>query len=184
MLLIERLFSASPKEPKKTCFQWCSNLDKQISALRKMTRLSVVLFVHVIFCVLINKSAGFVSQLLGNYLTDGEYQNQSFCETKVCMLDAGRLIYSASHDSSSIDPCNDFKTFAMGEFFKYRVPNARYTSTSFLNDVKLQYQEKQKRNLKKPIQPNEPKYFKVTKNFFQKCINSRNLEKIQDFNCY
>lgn len=114
----------------------------------------------------------FATDLLGNFLSDNEYQKQDFCNSEICMLDSGRLIYSASHDSAKIDPCDDFRTFAMGEFLEHRVPNERYPTLGFYSDIEAQFFEKQKQVLIQPIKSEDLKIFAVIKNFFTKCKNS------------
>lgn len=128
------------------------------------------------FFLLIGKSfCDFPSDFLGNYLSDEEYNNRTLCRTAVCLKDSGRLIYDADHDSTQIVPCDDFKTFAMGTFFKHRVVNDRYPFSGFLLDVSLQYYEKLKRMLLKPIDQREPKMFRFMKTWFSKCINSSEI---------
>lgn len=105
-------------------------------------------------------------------MSDDEYQLRSLGRTPVCMKDSGRLIDAADHDSNKTDPCNDFKTLAMGHFFKHRVLNDRYDYLGFDLDVYQQFWEKQKLMLLKPIGQNETKMFRVMKSFFRKCINS------------
>lgn len=129
--------------------------------------IQIVLFCDFCFC-------DFVTQQLGNYVQDDEYNNRTSCWTKVCMQDSGRLIYSASHDSQKINPCDDFPTFAMGEFLEHRVPNERYAKLGFQSDIDAQFFEKQKRILNEPVRPDAPRIFKVVKSFFKKCIDSGN----------
>lgn len=69
----------------------------------------------------------------------------------MCLKDSGRLIYDAAHDSNKTEPCDDFKTFAVGNFHKHSVRNDRYEYLGFDLDIKQQYWEKQKRILLKPI---------------------------------
>lgn len=127
--------------------------------------LSLALLLQFCFC-------DFPTEFLGNYLTDDEYNNQTICWTKVCMQDSGRLIYSASHDSAKINPCDDFPTFAMGEFLEHRVPNERYPKLGFYSDIEAQFFEKQKQILIEPINSEDLKIFKVLKSFFTKCKDS------------
>lgn len=88
------------------------------------------------------------------------------------MKDSGRLIYAADHDSKKTAPCDDFKTFAMGEFYDHRVPNDRYKAVGFTVEVYQQYYEKQKRMMLKPIKQSDPKMFKIAKSIFRQYINS------------
>ena len=93
------------------------------------------------------------------------------------MLDSGRLIYAASHNSSSIDPCQDFAKFSMGEFLEHRVLHERYKSIGFDNDVKRVFEEKQRKVLNKAVQPDDETIFKVIKSFFKKCTNSGKISR-------
>lgn len=117
----------------------------------------------------------FETDFLGDYISDEEYNNRTLCWTQVCMEDSGRLIYAADHNSHKKEPCEDFKTFAMGNFFEHRVLNERYTFSGFDLDVNQQYAERQKRIMKKPFDHADPKIFKVIKNFFKQCINSSEI---------
>lgn len=114
----------------------------------------------------------FPTDFLGNYVSDEEYNNMTFCWSTVCLKDSGRLIYDADHDSLGISPCDDFKTFALGNFYRHRVSNDRYSSLGLNSDVELQHFEKQKRILLKPEKLDDPKIFKIIKSFFRLCINS------------
>lgn len=113
----------------------------------------------------------FPTDFLGNYLSNEKYNKESFCSTLVCLKDSGRLIYDADHESNKTAPCDDFKTFAMGEFFKHRVPSDRYRFSGFDMDVRQQFLEKQKRMMLKPVKQDDLKMFKVIKTWFQMCIN-------------
>lgn len=127
---------------------------------------------YSVFWLLRNVHCDFPTEYLGNYLSDKEYNNRTLCWTPVCMEDSGRLIYAADHDSSKTKPCNDFKTFAMGEFYKHRVPNDRYAYVGYSLNAAQQYFERQRRMMLKPIKKSDPKIFKVMKSLFRQCINS------------
>lgn len=131
-----------------------------------------LILLFAIFSLLNEANCDFPSDFLGNTLNDEDYEKQDFCSTRVCLLDSGRLIYSASHNSSSVLPCTDFKNFAMGEFITHRVPNDRYPAIGFQNDVRRVFEEKQKQILNSAIKPDEPRVFKVMKSSFQKCVDS------------
>lgn len=135
-----------------------------------MKQTSSILFLIILF--VLKCSCDFTTDLLGNLISDDEYDNQTLCRSQVCMLDSGRLIYSADHESEQTNPCDDFPTFSMGEFLEHRVPSERYAKLGFPSEVDLQFFEKQKKFLKMAVDPTEPKVFKVIKSFFQKCINS------------
>lgn len=83
-------------------------------------------FVALILTTLAIKEsvATFDIQFLGDYLTDDQYYKQEKCLKKYCIVDGDELFYAASRNTS-IRPCDDFKEFAMGTFFKYRALNER-----------------------------------------------------------
>lgn len=146
-----------------------------------MSSIGWISFYFVILLLFSKISCEFPTDFLGSFISDNEYNNRTFCWTQVCMADAGRLIYSAYHNSNKTTPCDDFKTFAMGEFFEHRVLNDRYPSLGFQLDVELQFWEKQKRMMLKPIKQSDPKIFKIIKSFFRKCINdSKTFSKLDD----
>lgn len=127
----------------------------------------------LIFCDFREIFGSFESNYLGNFVSDEEYNNRTFCWTPVCMYDSGLLIYEANHDSQAVNPCDDFPSFAMGEFLKHRVLNDRYRILGFQNYAFLQYFEKQKKILRqKSVDAEEPKMFKVIKSFFKNCTDS------------
>ena len=136
-----------------------------------MAKRSSCFYFSVIFIILIKFNYCFKTQYVGNYLSQEEH-NKNLCLTEICIHDSDRLLYAADHDSNKTDPCFDFKTFVMGEFFKHRVLNERYISLGFFNDMDRFYQEKQRKVFKKKIDKDEPKVFKVMKNFYQQCVNS------------
>lgn len=137
-----------------------------------MAPIRTILFFSIGLLLIHRSYSDFPTDFLGNYVSDVEYNKRNFCWTKVCMQDSGRLIYAANYELNGTAPCDDFKTFAMGNFFKHRVLNDRYDYLSFELEVYLKFFEKQKRALLKPFEKNEPMMFKVMKSFFRNCINS------------
>lgn len=112
-------------------------------------------------------------QELGNYLSSKEIDSTELCGSKLCLLDSSRLVDSATKQWS-VDACQDFREFSMGNFIKYRALHDRYDRIGFLFDVLSLHSERQRKILAEPIQQNEPKIFKIIKNFFQKCVDSGN----------
>lgn len=135
-----------------------------------MVDTSQILSCAILFLILCQKAQSFKWFYLGDYVTDEEYNNKKLCYSKYCLLDADRIISAASL-SSSVNPCDDFKSFAAGEFFKYRVPNDSYGFNGFQNDVRRAFKEKQRAVLKEPVRPDEPRMFKVLKKYFQQCTD-------------
>lgn len=140
--------------------------------MAKMTRIGTILFSCVFSLLLCKSYCDFPSDYLGNYVSDEAYDKRDFCWTPVCMADSGRLIYEADHDSNKTSPCDDFKTFAMGEFYEHRVLNDRFGAIGFALEAGLQFLEKQKRMLLKPIAQSELKMSKIIKKWFQQCTNN------------
>lgn len=130
-----------------------------------------LVFCVILIAVLTSESKSFETQFFGDYLTDLEYENQNLCSTKHCMLDNDMLVYAAGQNSS-IRPCDDFKTFAKGEFLKHRVINDRYYSIGFDKNVLERFKEQQRKLLLKPVVEGDPKIFKVLKSYYKKCIDS------------
>lgn len=161
----------------KNIFYKCIQMNEKclLSRFRrfasKMVVNAKVLYGAILVCVLVGKSCSLEIDYLGDYLTDEEYRNREICSTKVCMEDNDRLVYAATRNSS-IKPCEDIKTFAAGEFLKHRVLNDRYIYIGFQNDVNRLNKERQRIILKQKIKDDEPRMFKIMKNFFKKCIDS------------
>lgn len=137
-----------------------------------MTRFGTILFSCAFLLLFCKSYCEFPSEFLGNYVSDEEYNKRNFCWTPVCIKDSGLLIYDADHNSNKTLPCYDFKTFAMGEFFEHRVLGDRYGYTGFTFDLKLQYWERQKRMMLKPVKQSDPRIFKALKKVFRQCFNS------------
>lgn len=125
---------------------------------------------------------GFESQYLGNYLTFDEYNDLELaCQTKLCLNDAKRLLLVATQNKT-VQPCDDFKEFALGEFLKYRALNDRYRYVGFDNDVQLLHWERQRKVLAATVKRHDIRPLKIAKNYFQKCVTSSELR--QSFGLY
>lgn len=107
----------------------------------------------------------------GNFLSLEEYDNLDLCSNKWCLDDANRIIEEMSYNDT-IEPCEDFKEFVCGTFFKERALNERYEYIGFRRNYELKLDEERHKALKAPIDEKDGKAVKVTKNFYQRCINS------------
>lgn len=107
-------------------------------------------------------------KLLGNFTLDDDLE---YCETKLCLLDADRLLESAT-DQWTISPCSDFKEFSMGNFIRHRALHDRYKRIGFLYDTIAAHRERQRKLLSEKIKENESFVIKIAKNFFKKCVDS------------
>lgn len=156
----------------KTCFSPRScKLKATSSFVFKMSLKAHVFVVAVLIFVLLENILCFKIQFFGKYVSDDDYAKRKLCNTNICLLDTDRLISSATQNSS-VHPCNDFKEFTMGEFYKHRVLNDRYSYIGFQLYTQHLFKERQRIVLNKSFAENEPKTFKVLKSFFSKCTNS------------
>jgi hypothetical protein len=99
-----------------------------------------------------------------------DFTRDDICASKMCLLDAKRLINAASTDSD-VQPCDDFKEFAIGNFLRHDALHDRYDRIGFLYDTLTAYYTRQRKLLLENIQPNESLITKIVKSFFQKCID-------------
>ena len=125
----------------------------------------------------------------GKTYTVEEFKKLDVCYSKICLSDAKRIIaYSSIRNDS--DECNHFNKFACGQFYEFKPLNERYRTVGFENDLDVQYNYYMKLMLKKKIDKNEPKIFKLLKKYYQNCVSSGELnicsvfkvEKKPDFN--
>lgn len=155
---------------------WFSNVDsieiEEVSFVVEMAQISTLLFLSVFLLLFCGCFCDFPTDFLGNYVSDDEYNNRTLCWTPVCMRDSDRLINDADHNSNDTLPCEDFKKFAMGNFFKNRVADDPYSKAGFDADVEKLFFEKQKKMLLKPAEEKDPMIFKFIKRYFCLCINS------------
>lgn len=107
---------------------------------------------------------------LGDYFTDDQISNTSLCGSKSCLLDAGRLLEAAAQQS--VQPCDDFREFSMGNFIKYRALHDRYDRVGFLYDNLAVHYERLRKTLTAPVEADDSWVFKIVKNFFQKFVDA------------
>lgn len=117
-------------------------------------------------------SSQFDLQFIGNSVPLEDEQNRDFCESKYCLLDADILFYAATQNAS-VQPCDDFKEFALGTFIKYRAVNDRKQFNGLWGDVQDAHTEKQRKLLSEEINDKkDSRVIKKMKKFFGQCINS------------
>lgn len=137
----------------------------------------------VILLIFAFANAEFELQYLGDSLTDDEAQARVFCNTKYCIEDSQILFYAATQNNS-VDPCLDFKEFSMGTLIRYRALHERYFAIGLQNDVTKMHQERIRKSLNAEIQKDDPRMFKVLKNFFGRCVSSSECKIFQGYNSF
>ncbi|CAO1378141.1 unnamed protein product [Diamesa hyperborea] len=117
----------------------------------------------------------FENQYLGHYLTREQYNGKELaCDTKVCLRDANLLLLKATQNKT-IEPCDDFAEFSMGQFKKLGALNERYSFIGFMRDLVSLDWERKRKVLAEKIIDTDIRPFKIAKNFYQKCVNSDNV---------
>lgn len=136
--------------------------------MTKLNKLSLCLFLTTVD---VSSSYGtFPVKYIGSSISVEEYNNLTHCDSKICILDAQRLIADASYDPHD-DPCVSFRNFSCGTFYNERALNERYEIVGFPKNFELRNNEKRHRVLKGKILESDGKAVKIVKNFYQKCIN-------------
>lgn len=71
----------------------------------------------------------------------------------------------------SVDPCDNFYKFACGGFLKSTIVPGDKDSVSTFTLISDGLEEQLRTSIELPIQPNEPKPFRLVKNFYKSCMN-------------
>lgn len=107
----------------------------------------------------------------GNSITVEEYEKLEFCDSKLCLSDANRILQEVSYNDSVL-PCESFDEFACGTFYKDRAYNERYEYVGFLRNYELLIDEQRHKVLIAPAKEDDGKAVKVAKNFYKRCVTS------------
>ena len=74
-----------------------------------------------------------------------------------------------------MEPCDDFYKFACGTFLKNTViPDDQTTVTTF-SIISDKLHEKLRISIEEKSEPNEPKPFRLAKNFYNACMNKSKI---------
>lgn len=106
-------------------------------------------------------------------LKQAESENlRNVCLSESCLLDSLRLLENASDDDEFIDPCNNFAEFSLGKLLKIRSLIQEKVGNVFSFNSLTENQKRNRRILKAAIVDDDWREHKITKNFFQKCIDT------------
>lgn len=120
----------------------------------------------------------FENQYLGHYITREQYNSQEIaCQTKICLRDSQRLLLQATQNDT-VEPCDDFEEFSMGQFKKFAALNERYSYIGLAGDLQTLDWERERKVLAAKIKDTDIRPFKIAKNFYQKCVNSGNIQQL------
>lgn len=111
--------------------------------------------------------------LITAYPETAPTRQESICLTPGCVHTASEVLDKMD---PTAEPCDDFYQFACGNFVKKtNIPDDKASVTSFsvINDM---LQEQLRTMIEEPIQENEPKPFKLTKQLYQACMNKTLIE--------
>lgn len=134
-----------------------------------MKEVSLIIFLSFL---LSTNGQSFELQFIGDSVSEEDASNRDYCESRYCVRD-GEILFSAASQNKSIEPCDDFKEFALGQFIKYRALNDRNRKNGFMLDVEAAHSERQRKVLSAKVKENDAIVVKVTKNYFAKCVDSR-----------
>ena len=134
---------------------------------------SIFLFLLLLLTI---KASEFNLDYIGDSLSNEEADARDFCTRKYCVNDT-EILFKATTRNASVDPCKDFKEFSMGSFIKDQELPERYFSIGLLPKTQRLHEERLRKLLESDVdEKNDPRVFKVIKNFFGKCVSSSEFE--------
>lgn len=72
---------------------------------------------------------------------------------------------------SDVEPCDDFYKFACGGFLESTIIPDDKTSVNTFSKIVDDLEEQLRTSIEQESPPNEPKPFKLAKNFYKSCMN-------------
>lgn len=146
----------------------------------KKSRRSLLTMKEILFLLLVltAKATEFNLEYVGDSLSNAEANARDFCVTKYCASDS-EILFHAATQNTSVDPCTDFKEFSMGTFIKEQELPESYFSVGLLPETQRLHERRLQKLLEENDQKNDPRVFKVMKNFYEKCNSSCEFRKFQ-----
>jgi len=155
---------ANDTEPVTKHANWWSQrsaLEKSLIAISVLALVGIVALVLVLFIIKNKESEQLPS-------------NKNVCLTPGCIHAASQALEKIDN---SVNPCDDFYNYACGNFVKNTIiPDERSAVTSFLFVYNI-IQKQLRALFNDKIDPNEPRPFKMVKNFYKACMNTTLIEQ-------
>ncbi|XP_014481617.1 PREDICTED: neprilysin-11 isoform X1 [Dinoponera quadriceps] len=96
------------------------------------------------------------------------------CLTPGCVSTASQILKNMNSD---VEPCDDFYKFACGGFLDTTVIPDDKTSVNTFSIIVDILEEQLRSRIEQESLPNEPRPFKLAKDFYKACMNKTNIEK-------
>lgn len=98
----------------------------------------------------------------------GTSKNEDLCLTPGCVHSASKMLQMMD---DTVDPCDDFYSYACGTFTKDTIIPDDKTSVNTFSKIGDELQIQLKTLIVEPIMPDEPKPFKLAKQLYNACMN-------------
>ncbi|XP_011149286.1 neprilysin-2 isoform X2 [Harpegnathos saltator] len=96
------------------------------------------------------------------------------CMTPGCVSTASQILKNMNPD---VEPCDDFYKFACGGFLDTTIIPDDKTSVNTFSIIVDDLEEQLRSSIEQDDLPNEPRPFKLAKNFYKACMNKTAIEK-------
>ncbi|XP_043465933.1 neprilysin-2-like [Leptopilina heterotoma] len=110
-------------------------------------------------------------------LMPSSWDMKDYCFTPECIHTASRVLRDMD---TSINPCDDFYKFSCGQFINENNKHGYSHDHSII--IQQNIDNIMKNYLRKETLPDEPRYARLIKTFYNNCINELNSENETDFN--
>jgi len=101
-------------------------------------------------------------------------RKENLCLTPGCVHSASKMLEQMD---TSVEPCDDFYTYACGGFVKNTIISDEKVSVNTFSIIGDKLQEQLRGLVTDPMDPNEPEPFKLAKKLYNACINRTRIEE-------